>query len=124
MLITAKPSQQTLPPLLQKLCTITPCKIILLPAEILIQICSYLSPYELFLLRETCVRFNNLPDAPNSSTTQEIWKCTRKEFLKDETNPPKGMSESDYVKLLCYKDHCQFCGCKNKVKIYWQFKVR
>ena len=74
---------------------INPCKITLLPAEILIQICSYLSPYELFLLRETCVRFNNLLDAPNSSTIQEIWKYTRKEFLKDKTNPPKGMSERD-----------------------------
>ncbi|RIA99468.1 hypothetical protein C1645_811505 [Glomus cerebriforme] len=113
-----------LPPLLQNLHTTTPCKITLLPSEILIQIFSHLSPYELFLLRETCVRFNKFLDAPKSSTTREIWRNSRKECLKDETNPPKGMSEREYVKLLYYKEYCQFCGYKNMVKIYWQFKVR
>ncbi|GES92411.1 hypothetical protein GLOIN_2v1552484 [Rhizophagus clarus] len=114
-----------LPPLLQKLHTTTPCKITLLPSELLIQIFSHLSPYELFLLRETCVRFNKFLDEPKSSTTKEIWRNSRKEFLRDKTNPPKDMSEREYVKLLYYKEFCQFCGCKKyDVKIYWQFKAR
>src|SRR3954470_4016532 len=127
MSTTTQPTLQSkiiLPPLLQILCTTTPCKITFLPTEILIQICSYLSPYELFLLRETCVGFNKFLDEPKSSITQGMWKKSRKEFLKDETNPPKGMSERNYVKLLYYKEYCQFCGHNNKVKIYWQFKVR
>jgi hypothetical protein len=95
-----------LPPLLQKLHTTTPCKITLLPSELLIQIFSHLSPYELFLLRETCVRFNKFLDALKSSTTKEIWRNSRKEFLKDKTNPPKEMTEREYTKFLYYKEFC------------------
>ncbi|PKC73475.1 hypothetical protein RhiirA1_521774 [Rhizophagus irregularis] len=115
-----------LPPLLQKSHTTTPCKITLLPSELLIQIFSHLSPYELFLLRETCVRFNKFLDAPKSSTTKEIWRNARKEFLKDKSNPPKEMSEREYTKLLYYRGFCQFCGHNNifRVEIYWQFKAR
>src|SRR5688572_5291300 len=94
--IILPPLLQKIPSLLQGQDVITPCKITLLPSEILIQICSYLTPYELLLLSETCVKFKKFLDAPKSSTTQEIWKNSRKEFVSsdeedDEMNPPEGM---------------------------------
>ncbi|CAG8451695.1 13030_t:CDS:2 [Funneliformis caledonium] len=111
--------------------TTTSCKITLLPSEILIQICSYLTPYELLLLSETCVRFKKFLDAPKSSTTQEIWKNSKKAFVSsddeddDDMNPPEGMCKRDYFKLLYYKE-CSFCENKDKYlgRIFWQFKVR
>src|SRR5436190_3904343 len=94
------------------------------PPEIFLEICSFLSPADLFTLTQVCRKFREYLFAPNSPNTQEVWKNSRLQFMPEECMPPpEGMSEEKYVGLLMKERGCQFCKVK-KCKIFWSFEVR
>ncbi|GBC23130.2 hypothetical protein GLOIN_2v1868709 [Rhizophagus irregularis DAOM 181602=DAOM 197198] len=96
-----------------------------LPPEIFIEVCSFLSPAELITLSQVCRVFRGYLCAPNSLTTQEIWKKSRLQFIpKEDIPPPKGMSEEKYVQLLMIERGCQVCKRIKECKIYWEFAIR
>lgn len=95
------------------------------PPEIFIEICSFLTPADLITLSQVCREFRGYLCAPNSSTTQEIWKKSRLQFIpKEDMPPPKGVSEEKYVKLLMTERGCQVCKHNKECKIYWEFLIR
>ena len=99
--------------------------IINLPPELFIEICSFLSPADLFTLSQVCRKFREYLCAPNSFDTQQIWKKSRLQFIpKEDMPPPEGMSEEQYAKLLIMERGCQICKRNKKCKIYWEFTVR
>ncbi|CAG8665653.1 1766_t:CDS:2 [Funneliformis mosseae] len=95
-----------------------------LPPEIFAKICDNLSPENLLNLSKVCRKFDGYLCAPNSYSTQQIWKKSRLKFLpKKKMPPPKGMDEKRYVELLVGRD-CQICKIKKQCNIYWEFGVR
>ncbi|RIA99421.1 hypothetical protein C1645_357053 [Glomus cerebriforme] len=96
------------------------------PPELFIEFCKLLSPDDLFRLSQVCRKFRNYLYAPNSSTTQQIWKNSRIKFMPEETMPPpEGMIEKTYVELLMINRGCQICNKRNKeCKIYWGIEIR
>ncbi|CAI2176386.1 1008_t:CDS:2 [Funneliformis geosporum] len=111
------PTQQNLQIVHPSILQDTSCKITLLPSEILIQICSYLTPYELLLLSETCVRFKKFLDAPKSSTTQEIWKNSRKAFVLRELLTTYGDMPEDLILTIPYI-------CYNYTHYFWTNNIK
>ncbi|GBC04827.1 hypothetical protein RclHR1_00590013 [Rhizophagus clarus] len=96
-----------------------------LPPEIFIEVCSFLPPADLITLSQVCREFRGYLCAPNSSTTQEIWKKSRLQFIsKEEMPPPKGVCEEKYVKLLMTERGCQICKHNKECKVYWEFLIR
>ncbi|CAG8747967.1 8272_t:CDS:2, partial [Funneliformis mosseae] len=96
-----------------------------LPPELFAEFCAYLSPNDLFILSKVCRKFYSYLSAPNSFTTQQIWKISRLKFMTcDWMPPPNGMSEKCYVELLITERGCQICKIKKQCKIYWEFGVR
>ncbi|CAG8682575.1 11294_t:CDS:2 [Gigaspora margarita] len=80
-----------------------------LPPEMFINICQYLPPKDLLSLAQVCKLFNRYLCSENSTTTQEIWRTSRIEFLPFlQMPPPDGMNERQYVKLVLDRG-CQFC---------------
>ncbi|CAG8644395.1 6260_t:CDS:2, partial [Funneliformis mosseae] len=55
--------------------------IVNLPPELLAKFCSYLSPNDLFKLSKVCRKFYCYLSAPNSFSTQQIWKKSRLTFM-------------------------------------------
>src|SRR5581483_7529357 len=95
------------------------------PIELFAIFCSFLTPTDLFTLSQTCRKFRGYLFAPNCSSTQQIWKESRLQFMQSEIlPPPKGMSEEKYVELLLKERGCQICKCKKLCKIYWEFEIR
>ena len=92
------------------------------PAEIFIEICSFLPPTDLFTLSQVCRKFRGYLCALNSFSTQQIWKKSRLQFTK-RNSPPKGMEEKKYIELLMTKG-CQICKRVKECKIYWEFEIR
>ncbi|CAG8622929.1 7488_t:CDS:2 [Ambispora gerdemannii] len=69
--------------------------------EIFANICSYLEPLDLVLLRLTCKYFNNLVNSPFDSITQQIWKHSRIESCEFyQLPPPLGISEQLYISMI------------------------
>ncbi|CAG8746412.1 11593_t:CDS:2, partial [Cetraspora pellucida] len=104
----------------------TPSKFLCLPPEIFIQICAHLLPKELVSLLRVCKQlYNELSIVEPSSTIQQIWKQSRLRSMPLRIlDPPKGMSEQEYIKLLI-ETKCSLCGTKSKKsKIYWDVKFR
>ncbi|CAB4391032.1 hypothetical protein RhiirA5_394557 [Rhizophagus irregularis] len=96
-----------------------------LPPELFAKFCAYLPPADLFTLSQVCRKFHGYLCAPNSFSTQQIWKESRLKFMpKEEMPPPKGMSEKNYVELLMMDRGCQTCKQIKICKIYWEFEVR
>ncbi|CAG8737091.1 7138_t:CDS:2 [Funneliformis caledonium] len=94
-----------------------------LPPEIFAKICDNLSPENLLNLSKVCCKFDGYLCAPNSYSTQQIWKKSCLKFLPKKKIPPKGMDEKRYVELLVGRD-CQICKIKKQCNIYWEFGVR
>src|SRR2546421_2819778 len=92
--------------------------------ELFIEICSFLPPADLFTLSQVCHKFRGYLCAPNSFSTQQIWKESRLQFMPEEDTPPVGMSEEKYVELLMTERGCQICKCSEGCKIYLEFEVR
>ncbi|CAB4391036.1 unnamed protein product [Rhizophagus irregularis] len=97
----------------------------LIPPEIFAKFCTFLSPNDLFNLSQVCRKFRGYLYAPNSFSTQQIWKISRLQFMpKEDMPPPEGMSEEKYVRLLITERGCQICKKTKECKIYWEFEVR
>ena len=95
-----------------------------LPPELFATFCTLLPPADLFTLSQVCRKFREYLCAPNSFSTQQIWKESRLRFMtKEDMPPPEGMSEEKYVSLLMTERGCQFCKY-SLCKIYWEFEVR
>ena len=69
-----------------------------------------------------CRKFREFLCAPNSFSTQQIWKKSRLQFTKNKP-PPKGMDEKKYIELLM-TEGCQTCKRVKECKIYWEFGIR
>ena|ERR1700722_9361964 len=96
-----------------------------LPPELFIKLCILLPPADLCTLSQVCRKFRNYLCAPNSSTTQQIWKDSRLKFMPKETlPPPEGMTEKTYVELLMTDRGCQICKRVKECNIYWGIEVR
>ncbi|CAI2174119.1 17876_t:CDS:2 [Funneliformis geosporum] len=96
-----------------------------LPPELFVEFCAYLTPSDLFILSKVCRKFYCYLSAPNSFSTQQIWKKSRLKFMtNDLMPPPNGMNEKCYVELLITERGCQICKINKKCKIYWEFGVR
>ncbi|CAG8523898.1 4588_t:CDS:2 [Funneliformis caledonium] len=99
--------------------------IVNLPPELFAKFCSYLSPNDLFKLSKVCRKFYCYLSAPNSFSTQQIWKKSRLTFMGHVWSPPpKGMNEKRYVELLITNLGCEICNISKHCKIYWAFGVR
>ncbi|CAI2180018.1 14805_t:CDS:2 [Funneliformis geosporum] len=69
--------------------------------ELFVEFCAYLTPSDLFILSKVCRQFYCYLSAPNSFSTQQIWKRSRLKFMtNDLMPPPNGMNEECYVELL------------------------
>ncbi|GBC09503.1 hypothetical protein RclHR1_08910007 [Rhizophagus clarus] len=96
-----------------------------IPLELFIEVCSFLSPADLFTLSQVCRKFRGCLCAPNSFNTQQIWKESRLKFMpKEDLPPPEGMSEEKYAELLVTERGCQICKRTKECKIYWEFTIR
>src|SRR5687768_16300054 len=92
-----------------------------LPPELFINLCTFLPPVYLFTLSQVCRKFRNYLCAPDSTSTQQIWKESRLQFMpKENMPPPKGMNEKQYVEILMTKRGCQICKRSRDCKIYWE----
>ncbi|CAG8603929.1 11426_t:CDS:2 [Acaulospora morrowiae] len=104
-----------------------------IPVEIFIKICKDVPPHELFYLSKLCKRFHVLLISSNFGTEQ-IWRSSRKNFMKALPDPPQNYSEGHWLFLNMVDLGCQFCGSgaidpkgdlpsENPVKTYWMFRV-
>ena len=99
--------------------------IIKFPPEIFAKFCIFLPPGDLFTLSQVCRKFRGYLCASDSSTTQQIWKESRLQFMPTEDMPPpEGMGEGKYVELLMTERGCQICKRNKECEIYWEFEVR
>src|ERR1043165_2144753 len=102
-----------------------PASIVKPPPELFGKFCSFLPPADLFTLSQVCRKFREYLCAPNSFSTQQIWKRTRLQFMpKEKMPPPEGMSEEEYVELLMVEQGCQVCKRNKECKVYWEFRIR
>lgn len=116
--LAPSPSTSTISTILQVAQTI--------PSEILIEICSYLHPQDLYSLASVCKRYRSLLWSKSSTTTQQIWRTSRLRFVANlSLIPPTGMSEQQYIWLMVLLKKCMFCGEKNKLELtmYWEFRM-
>ncbi|CAG8467891.1 8404_t:CDS:2 [Acaulospora morrowiae] len=101
-----------------------PCPALKIPPEIFINICLDLPPADLLSLARVCKKFHAYLCSTNSTTTQEIWKNSRMQFMPQvQMPPPEQMDERQYVKLL-FERGCQFCGKPRVRRVYWAFLAR
>ncbi|CAG8593790.1 21955_t:CDS:2 [Gigaspora rosea] len=76
-----------------------------LPSEIIIEICGYLHPKDLYSLASVSKNYRSLLWSETSNTTQEIWKTSRELYINHKTfPPPDGMCEQKYCWLLVIVD--------------------
>ncbi|CAB5178235.1 unnamed protein product [Rhizophagus irregularis] len=56
----------------------------------------------------------------------DIWKTSRERFTPfKDMDPPKGLSEQKFSRLLNFENGCEFCKSKDKrIQIYWVACVR
>ncbi|CAG8598961.1 523_t:CDS:2 [Acaulospora morrowiae] len=93
-----------------------------LPSEIIIDICSYLHPVDLYSLTSTCKRYRSLLWS-KSTTTQEIWKTSRIRYIPHQTfPPPEEMCEQQYIWLMVIAQRCRYCGEKDRFRLsaHWE----
>jgi hypothetical protein len=96
-----------------------------LPPEVFAKLCIFLPPADLLTLSQVCRKFLGYLCAPNSFSTQQIWKESRLQFMPEEDMPPpKGMNEKKYVELLMTERGCQICKRVKSCNIHWEFEVR
>ncbi|CAG8664781.1 939_t:CDS:2 [Acaulospora morrowiae] len=97
-----------------------------IPSEILIEICSYLHPQDLYSLASVCKRYRSLLWSRGSTTTQQIWRTSRMRYVTNlSLAPPLGMSEQQYIWLMVLLKKCMFCDEKDKFELtmHWEFKM-
>ncbi|CAG8521720.1 14727_t:CDS:2 [Funneliformis caledonium] len=101
-------------------------KLLILPNELLAEICENLSPQDLFSLSSVCKELRNILWSDKSIITQQIWRNSRHKFYPSLKSPPLiGMSEQQYLWLTVLAKKCQFCDESdvNLLKKYWEFQI-
>ncbi|CAG8550697.1 22042_t:CDS:2 [Dentiscutata erythropus] len=78
-------------------------------------ICYNLQPSELLAMVCTCKGFKNILDESINPSAVEIWRNSRIRFtaFKDR-EPPSGISQQGFARLLTFEKGCQSCKTKEK----------
>ena|SRR6266498_3426694 len=100
--------------------------LLILPNELLAEICEDLSPQDLYSLSSVCKELRNILWSYKSIITQQIWRNSRNKFYPNLKSPPLiGMSEQQYIWLTVLAKECQFCeeNNVNLLKKYWEFQI-
>ncbi|PKK64541.1 hypothetical protein RhiirC2_869246 [Rhizophagus irregularis] len=100
--------------------------ILLLPNELLAEICENLSPQDLYSLSSVCKELRHFLWSDKSIIIQQIWRNSRNKFYPNlKSIPLVGMSEQQYVWFTVLAKQCQFCkeSNKNLLKRYWEFQI-
>jgi hypothetical protein len=94
--------------------------------EIFINICYHLPPKDLLMLACVCKHFRNMLDGNILPISWDIWKTSRERFTPfKDMDPPKGLNEQKFSRLLNFENGCEFCKSKDKrIQIYWVACVR
>ncbi|CAG8451213.1 5814_t:CDS:2 [Acaulospora colombiana] len=93
--------------------------------EIFVNICYHLPPQDLLTLACVCKNFNNMLNGNLFPICSEIWKSSRERFtIFKDMDPPRGMSQQQFVRLLNFERGCEFCKNKSNIQIYWPANVR
>ncbi|CAI2176650.1 358_t:CDS:2 [Funneliformis geosporum] len=102
------------------------CFFTVIPSEIFVEICRFLTPWDLDAISLVCSKFHEYLTCPTSSTTMNIWRTSRKSTIFFPQLPlPEGMNERDYCLVSMLERGCQFCNEKfDNIRIYWIFRVR
>lgn len=98
-----------------------------IPFEILIEICDYLHPSDLYTLTTVCKRYRSLLWNKTSTTTQLIWRSSRKKFITQLSvvDPPERMCEQEFIWLMVLLNKCMFCYQSDRFELtmHWEFKM-
>jgi hypothetical protein len=100
--------------------------LLILPSELLAEICENVSSQDLYSLSLVCKELRNFLWSDKSIFTQQIWRNSRMKFYPNlKSFPLAGMSEQKYIWLTVLAKHCQFCNENNKnlLKRYWEFQI-
>lgn len=91
-----------------------------LPLEVVLEICTYLEPADLFSLSNTSKVFRSVVTGPAST---QLWIDARTKVGLPELLLP--MSDLQYAALLFSRNGCQFCGRKNagKPEVYYRARI-
>ncbi|RIA83337.1 hypothetical protein C1645_833979 [Glomus cerebriforme] len=86
----------------------------LIPIEIFVMICNYLTPQDLYSLCSICKYFRTILWS-KTIKTQMIWEKSRSRNQKEYfyyLSPPKNMTEQEYVwrTTMINKYYCQYCS--------------
>ena len=102
------------------------CLLTLLPSEIFIDICQFLTPWDLVAISLVCRKFRDYLKCTTSFTSMNVWRTSRiNTIFFPQLPPPEGLNEMEYCKVVMLEKGCQFCTEKShNVRIYWIFRVR
>ncbi|CAG8494755.1 8150_t:CDS:2 [Ambispora gerdemannii] len=96
-----------------------------LSPELFVAIVRDLSPADLLNLTFVCKLYREYLCSPNSSMTQEIWRCSRLYYYPSlYLPPPEGMDEKSYLELARLRKDCQLCGRVVYLIVHWAFRLR
>ena len=100
--------------------------LLILPSELLAEICLNLSPEDLYSLSSVCKELRQFLWSDKSTITQQVCRNSRIKFYPNlKSSPLVGMSEQQYVWLTVLAKKCQFCkeNDKSLLKKYWEFQI-
>ncbi|CAG8491265.1 12687_t:CDS:2 [Dentiscutata heterogama] len=89
-------------------------------------VCYNLRPSDLLAMVCVCKYFKNVLDENINPLAEEIWRNSRNSFtIFRDKEPPSGMNQQTFTRLLTFEKGCQFCKNKEKtLTIYWIPGVR
>nr|CAG8458802.1 11481_t:CDS:2 [Entrophospora candida] len=96
--------------------------------EVLVEICEYLLPSDLYTLSTVCKKLRKFLWS-NSPYTQQIWRNSRIKHcdkqMQVDRPPPPNVSEQQYIWLSILATKCYFCDAevKNNEALRWEFKI-
>ncbi|KAF8909928.1 hypothetical protein CPB85DRAFT_698378 [Mucidula mucida] len=93
-----------------------------LPAELILEITSYLPPEPLVALMFLCRLFYDIL-SDSSPASLKMWKHARSNETISVPPPPSDVTELQWARFL-YEKHCQFCGPGPKKKLTRFFSLR
>ncbi|CAG8741677.1 460_t:CDS:2 [Dentiscutata erythropus] len=98
----------------------------MLDLETFIFVCYNLRPSDLLSLVCVCKTFKSILDENINPLAEEIWRNSRIKFTTfRDMEPPSGMNQHTFTRLLTFEKGCQFCKTKEKaLTIYWIPGVR
>ncbi|CAB4496336.1 unnamed protein product [Rhizophagus irregularis] len=77
------------------------CLFTIIPTETFINICQFLTPWDLVSISLVCRKFRDYLTCPTSSTTMDVWRISRTNTIFfPQLSPPEGLNERDYCKIV------------------------